>query len=161
SGGSWVSDAGYTGFNSTNFANMVTKAHSKGVKVLLVAKNFDPLSIRRIVNNTDGAGDRLINRIVSAIRSKSLDGVNVDFEYVPASVADTVTDSLRQKFANWHDRLADRVHTEFPKAHVSTDVFGSSGVGYTIYDMEALGNTGLDYIVMMTYDYITTSCYSG
>lgn len=159
--GRWVNDAGYSGFFSSSFDNMVALAHSKGTKVVIVVKNFDPYSIRRTVNNVDGAGDRLINNIVKVIRDNSLDGVNIDFEYVVKTSNDTVTDGLRTAFANWHDKLADTVHSQFPKAQVSTDVFGGSGVYYNLYDMEALGNTSLNYIVMMTYDYITTSCYNG
>lgn len=156
-------DGGWTGFNSVSFSNMVALAHSKGVKVLLLVKNFDPYSIRRIVTNTENAGDRLINNIVNTVREKGLDGVNIDFEYIPKSgvANDTVTDDLRASFASWHDKLADRMHVEFPNSHVSTDVFGSSAIYYQIYDVKALGKTSLDYIVFMTYDYITTKCYEG
>lgn len=159
--GRWINNTGYTAFFSASFDNMVQMAHAKGTKVVVVAKNFDPYSIRRIINNVDGAGDRLINNIYKAIRDNNLDGVNVDFEYVVKSPSDTITDDLRAKFASWHDKLADTIHTSFPKSHVSTDVFGGSGIYYNLYDMEALGNTSLNYIVMMTYDYITTSCYNG
>lgn len=161
--GVWYDDGGYVGFNSARFSNMVAMAHSKNVKVVLVVKNFDPYSIRQIINNTNSAGDRLINNIVTTLRSKSLDGVNVDFEYVPRSgvASDTVTESLRIAFANWHAKLSDRIHAEFPKSHVSTDVFGGSSINYNIYDLTRLGKTSIDQIVMMTYDYITTRCYSG
>ncbi len=159
--GRWVNDSGYTGFFSSSFDNMVALAHSKGTKVVIVVKNFDPYSIRRTVNNVEGAGDRLINNIVKVIRDNSLDGVNIDFEYVVKNSNDTVTNELRQAFVSWHQKLADAVHSQFPKAQVSTDVFGGSGVYYNLYDMEALGDTTINYIVMMTYDYITTSCSSG
>lgn len=161
--GIWYDDGGYVGFNSTRFTNMVSKAHAKGVKVVLLVKNFDPYSIRQIVNNTNSAGDRLINNIVRTVESKGLDGVNIDFEYIPRKDKpnDTVTDNLRAAFASFHDRLADRMHAEFPKSLVSTDTFGSSAIYYHIYDIKALGKTSLDYIVLMTYDYITTKCYVG
>lgn len=157
----WHPDGGYNGFYSINFTNMVSMAHAKGTKVVLVVKNFDPYSIRQIVLNRDNAGDRLINNIINTLSSKGLDGVNVDFEYVPKLDRDTVTNELRTAFANWHTQLADRVHSEFPNAHVSTDVFGSSGVSYSIYDMDKLGDSTINYILMMTYDYITTSCWDG
>lgn len=157
----WHPDGGYNGINSANFANMVTMAHAKGTKVVLVVKNFDPYSIRQIILNRDNAGNRLINNIVNTISTKGLDGVNVDFEYVPRLDRDAITNELRLAFANWHTQLADRVHSQFPGAHVSTDVFGSSGVSYSMYDMIALGDSSLDYILMMTYDYIITSCWDG
>lgn len=157
----WTDDGGYVGFHSSNFTNMVSLAHAKGTKVVLLVKNFDPYSIRAIVRNIGGAGDALINNIKNAISTKSLDGVNIDFEYVPHKDADVVTDDLRADFAAWHDKLADAIHAQFPQSHVSTDTFGSAGVSYTIYDMTALGKTSLNYIVMMTYDYIITSCWNG
>lgn len=158
--GGWVNDSGRTGYNSSQFTSMRNAAHSVGAKVVLVVKNFDPASIKKIVGNTGGAGDTLIENIVDAIEQKSLDGVNIDFEYV-ANDSNPVTTTLRENFALWHDKLADRIHDEFPGAHVSTDVFGSSPLPGTAYDLRALGRTGIDYIMMMTYDYTTTRCYDG
>lgn len=157
----WYDDGGWIGFNSTQFTKMVKAAHAKDTKVVLLVKNFDPYSIRQIVRNVDNAGDRLINNIIAAISSKNLDGVNIDFEYVQHKDSDTVTNQLRADFASWHNHLADTIHAQFPGSHVSTDTFGASAVNYTIYDMAALGKTSLDYLVMMTYDYITTSCWNG
>lgn len=157
----WHDDGGYVGFHSTNFINMVSEAHLHGTKIILLVKNFDARSIRKIVYNTGGAGDKLMKNIVNAISSKGLDGVNIDFEYVVHDSGDTITSGLRASFASWHDKLADKVHALYPGSLVSTDTFGSSAVSYTAYDIAALGRTSLNYIVMMTYDYITTSCYSG
>ncbi|MBI2356912.1 hypothetical protein HYV12_02600 [Candidatus Dojkabacteria bacterium] len=159
--GEWVTnDSGYSGFHSGNFTNMVTLAHQKNAKVILVVKNFHNRSIRDLVANTGGAGDKLITNIVNAVRSKGLDGVNIDFEYIPDSNY-PVTTTLRSNFVKWHDKLADRMHTEFPGSIVSTDVFGSSAAGYSAYDIAGLGATSIDYIMFMNYDYITTSCYDG
>ncbi|KKR06030.1 MAG: Glycosyl hydrolase, family 18 [candidate division WS6 bacterium GW2011_GWF2_39_15] len=159
--GQWVTDSSdYIGFNSASFTNMVTLAHQNNVKVYLVVKNFHNRSIRDLVANKGGAGEVLINNIVNAVRTKGLDGVNVDFEYIPDS-SYPVNTTLRSNFVKWHDNLADRIHAEFPGATVSTDVFGSSAVSYSAYDIANLGATSLDYIMFMTYDYITTSCYEG
>lgn len=159
--GEWVTnDPGYTGFYSANFDNMVNLAHQNNTKVYLVVKNFHNRSIRDLVANKNGAGDKLINNIVKVIRDNNLDGVNIDFEYIPDS-SYPVTTTLRANFVSWHDKLADRMHLEFPGSVVSTDVFGSSAAGYSAYDIAGLGATSLDYIMFMNYDYITTSCYDG
>ncbi len=158
--GQWVNDAGLTGFNSTNFSNMVSLAHDNGVKVVLVVKNFHNSSIKDIVANANGGGDALIENIVTTVRNRGLDGVNIDFEYI-ADGSNPVTDTLRANFASWHGKLATRMKSEFPGSQVSTDVFGSSPYGGTAYDLVALGKTKIDYIMMMTYDYITTSCWDG
>lgn len=159
--GEWVTnDPGYTGFHSATFTNMVNLAHQNNTRVYLVVKNFHNRSIRDLVANKNGAGDRLINNIVAAVRAKGLDGVNIDFEYVPSSDY-PVTTTLRSNFVSWHDKLSKRMHTEFPGSIVSTDVFGSSGVGYSAYDIAGLGATSIDYIMFMSYDYILTSCYDG
>jgi len=158
--GSWVKDSGYTGFYSSNFSTMVSKAHQNNTQVILVVKNFHFPSILKIVTNKSGAGDKLISNIVSVLKAKNLDGVNIDFEY-GSDYAASVTDSYRAVFAQWHSELVESVHSEIPGSLVSTDVFASSGTGYSLYDLTALGKTDLDYIMMMTYDYITTSCYNG
>ncbi len=160
--GKWVtgSDPGYQGFYSTNFQNMKAKAKANNVKVIVVVKNFDRRSIRDLVSNDDGAGDLLIENIVKVVKDNGLDGVNIDFEYV-ANAEYPVTDTLRANFVSWHDKLAKRMKLEVPGAHVSTDVFGSSSVGYTAYDIAGLGKTAIDYIFFMNYDYIVTSCYDG
>lgn len=159
--GEWVTDdPGYTAFYSANFTNMVNLARQNNVKVYLVVKNFHNRSIRDLVANKNGAGDELIKNIVNVVRAKGLDGVNMDFEYIPDS-SYPVTDTLRSNFVSWHDKLAKRMHLEFPGSHVSTDVFGSSGSGYSAYDIAGLGASAIDYIMFMTYDYIITSCYEG
>lgn len=159
--GQWVtSDPGYAGFFSSNFAKMRQLAKQNKVKVVPVIKNFDARSIYRLVTNVNGAGDTLIDNIVTLVKDNQLDGVNIDFEYV-ASTAWPVNSTLRNGFVAWHDKLARRLHTEVPGSLVSTDVFGSSPVGYDAYDLVALGHSAVDYVDIMSYDYIVTSCYNG
>jgi spore germination protein YaaH len=153
SNGSWdTSYSGYTNFYSSNFSDMLSKAHANNVKVVVVVKEFDAASIRNIVQNTGGAGDTLISNIKSVVQSRGLDGVNIDFEYLGS-----VDDPLRASFASWHDNLADQMHAINSNYHVSTDVYASSALNYRIYDVDALGDTSLDYIMVMAYDFFTLS----
>jgi spore germination protein len=159
--GQWVtSDTGYQAFFSSNFAKMRALAKQHKVKVVPVVKNFDARSIYRLMTNVNGAGDTLIENIVDLVKDYDLDGVNIDFEYI-ASTSWPVNSALRNGFVAWHDKLAKRLHTEVPGSIVSTDTFGSSPIGYTAYDLPALGRTAIDYIDIMSYDYIVTSCYNG
>jgi spore germination protein YaaH len=144
-------------WNSGTFRNMVHKAHRNDVKVVLVIQNFHGPSIKSIVGN-QSARNRLINNIVNEVKAKNIDGVNIDFETFSAS-----TSTERAQFANFMDQLADRMHSEIPGSHVSVDIIGSSAISTSlIYDVRALGQTSIDAIMVMAYDFHTTgSTYAG
>ncbi len=149
---------GWDGWNSAALADMVSKAHKAGVKVVLTIKNFDRASIETIVGSSS-ARAALVSNILVQINAKNADGVAIDFEHIPVSTP--VSSSLRSKFASFVDQVADAVHTARPGSHVSVDIMGSSGMSSLIYDVAALGNTSVDSIMVMTYDFHTTSYYSG
>ncbi len=147
--------SGWDGWNSTTLANMVDEAHANGVKVVLTIKNFDRPSIETLISN-QSSQDRLFNNIINEINDKGVDGVNIDFEAIG-----TATDTQRAQFADFMDDLADRVHSEIPGSHVSVDVIGSSAIYDLMYDIEALGKTSIDAIMVMSYDFHTTRYYEG
>lgn len=151
-------DSGWSGWNSTALSGLVTKAHAGGVKVVLTVKNFDRASIETLVGNATYRS-RLISNILYEIQEKNVDGVNIDFEHIPVSTP--VSSTHRQNFASFIDQVADAVHTARPGSHVSVDIMGTSGLDMLIYDVAALGASSVDSIMVMSYDFHSTSYYAG
>lgn len=152
------SDSGWSAWNSTALAGMVASAHADGVKVVLTIKNFDRASIETLVGNSTYRS-RLVSNILTEVQAKNIDGVNIDLEHIPVSTP--VSNTHRTNFTNFIDQVADAVHAARPGSHVSVDVMGSSGLDYLIYDISALGATSVDSIMVMTYDFHSTSYYPG
>lgn len=151
-------DSGWSGWNSTALSGMVSKAHDRGVKVVLTVKNFDRASIETLVGNSTYRS-RLISNILYEIQEKNVDGVNIDFEHIPASTP--VSSTHRNNFASFIDQVADAVHAARPGSHVSVDIMATSGLDTLIYDAAALGASSVDSIMVMSYDFHSTSYYAG
>ncbi|MBN1617991.1 glycoside hydrolase family 18 protein [Candidatus Dojkabacteria bacterium] len=158
--GNWITgDSGWNGWNSATMSTIINNAHANGVKVVLVVKNFDAAGIYSIVTNTNGAKTTLINNIVTEIRNKGVDGVNIDFEYISSGSGTgcggypCTADRVRPYIPTFMQDLSTRIHTEFPGSHVSLDVLGGSATWYSAYDITALGQTSIDGIMVMAYDY--------
>jgi len=148
--------SGWDGWNSTALAGLVNDAHASGVKVVLVIKNFHKPSIETIISD-QAAINRLISSIILEIEAKNVDGVNIDFEYIG-----TASGTHRARFASFIDQVADAVHFARPGSHVSVDIMATSGISTLIYDVTALGQTSVDHIMVMSYDFFSThSVYAG
>lgn len=147
--------SGWDGWNSANLARMVEKAHESGVKVVLTIKNFDKSSIENLITSPI-AQSTLIANIISEINAKNIDGVNIDYEYIGVA-----SPELRAAFASSMNAIADAVHAARPGSHVSTDILGSSAMSPLLYDVTALGQTSLDAIMVMSYDFHSTRYYQG
>jgi spore germination protein YaaH len=151
-------DSGWAGWNSTALSSMVTQAHTDGVKVVLTVKNFDRASIETLVGNSTYRS-RLVGNILAEIEAKNVDGVNIDFEHIPVSTP--VSSTHRANFASFIDQVADAVHAARPGSHVSVDILATSGINTLIYDVAALGASSVDSIMVMSYDFHSTSYYEG
>src|SRR5262249_45199592 len=74
-----TTDSGYQGYFSTQESLMTNTAHANGARVIVVVKSFDNNTVQ-IVTGSETTRQRLIANIVSLIRSRNADGVNLDFE---------------------------------------------------------------------------------
>lgn len=154
--GSYCGDKyGWDGWNSTQLENMIELAHANGVKVVLTIKNFDKASIENLITSPTAQATLVVN-IISEITAKNADGVNIDYEYIGTASTD-----LRAAFASSMDAIADSVHAARPGSHVSTDILGSSAMSPLLYDVTLLGQTSLDSIMVMSYDFYSTRYYDG
>jgi spore germination protein len=70
---------GWNGYESQALSDLVTRAHAAGERVVLTVNDFDQGSLDSLTSSANAAST-LASALIPAIRAKSLDGVNFDFE---------------------------------------------------------------------------------
>ncbi len=138
---------GWTGWNSQNLVNAINAAHAAGDRAVVVIKAFDIATINTIVNTTT-ARQAAITNTINAIASRSLDGVNVDFE----GSTDPRYPDLQSGFVAFIHDLSAQVHQRWPQAMVSVDTYSGSaswdGGFFKIGDLAP----NVDAFFIMAYD---------
>jgi spore germination protein YaaH len=116
-------------------------AHENGVRVVLVAKDFTASKLETLLS-TPSNRQNAIRHLLDAVKMGKGDGVNVDFENVPAS--------QRSNLVTFMQELVTAFHTELPGSQVTMNI---PGVDWSeAFDEEQLLAI-TDGIVLMGYDY--------
>ncbi len=97
-------------YHSWPVTGLINRAHSYGVKVVLVAINFDTGSLTTLLSNATNR-TRLVNNLLEQVQLANADGVNIDFEKFPSS--------QRQNLNVFMKALADTFHKHIPHSSVS------------------------------------------
>jgi len=122
---------------------VVPAAISNGVNVTLTATLFsDHASF--FANST--ARQTLITNLINLVQARNANGVNIDFEGVPAS--------QKANFANFMSDLCDQMHTAIPGSEVSMALYAVDW--NNVFDFAILVPK-VDLFIIMGYDYY----YSG
>ncbi len=91
---------GWSGWTSSQMTDVLNRAHTNGVKVVLtvtmMAWDTAGYDRMRTFLGSSTARARLTTQIVDAVRSRSADGVNLDFEMVPTDMKAPYTAFVRQ-----------------------------------------------------------------
>ncbi|MEO6046887.1 MAG: glycosyl hydrolase family 18 protein, partial [Candidatus Kapaibacterium sp.] len=130
---------GYTTVHDWKTTDMVPLAKAAGTRVHLCATLFEGHatlfgSPRSVAN--------LIDSLVALVRLRDADGVNIDFEGVPASQRAAVTAFMRN--------LAARLHADVPSSVLSIAL--PSVDWDNVYDVAAMAPY-VDLFIIMGYDY--------
>jgi len=145
-------EPGWTAYQSAKMGEIVRKTHDNGAKVILVLRAFDNQTIESVLSSP-ARREKLIGETLEAVKTKNLDGVNIDFEYVG-----TATSEMRNEFVEFVRSLRARPSDSF---HLSIDTYADAADNDRIWDITALGEIA-DYIVIMGYDFTRpNSDYSG
>jgi len=124
------------------WTDVINAAHSNGVKVVMVAVNFDKDNIHSLLTDETNK-QNFINNVKSKISTYNLDGVNLDFE----SPYSNDRGSLMNNFVK---AVTDSIHSAFPGKEVS---FAGPAVNWSNYwDLSGLA-ASCDYIFIMGYDF--------
>jgi len=120
--GGFDNDSGMTGWNSAALSNLISRAHSAGDRVEVVAKSFSDAAIYPVVSNPSTTGQTAITNIITAARSKGLDGVNIDFE----GSSDSNYPNIQTDFTNWIASLSRQLKAAIPGAILTVDSYSGS-----------------------------------
>lgn len=121
-------------------ADLINRAHSRGVRVDLVATLFDDNAIHNVIANST-ARERFITNAIAEVK-RGADGLNIDFEFSPSADRDLWTAFMNE--------LALRLKAALPNAQLSMAV---PAVNWSDrYDRNALARI-CDVLFIMGYDY--------
>ena len=144
-----TSDPGWNGWNSTQLQDVITKAHLAGDRVLLVIKAFNDATICPIITNPTNTQAAITNTI-SAIQSKGLDGVNVDFEG-NSSPGCPNGQSIQTYFTDFIQQLSSAIHQHTGWVITADTYVGSASWDGGIFKIGDLAPL-VDGLFIMAYD---------
>ena len=138
-----TSDAGYQGYWSQQEAAMTSGAHNAGDRVVVTVKAFNNTTISG-VTGSETARQTAIANVISQIRSRGADGVNVDFEGSGSSLA--------ANFNTFISELRGGLQNQVPgQSFLTVDTYASAASGGTMYDIRGL-SPNVDAFDVMAYD---------
>lgn len=132
---------GYTTLRGWNTSPVIDYAHQRGVKVTLTVTNFGAARNTELLSDT--VKQRfLLTMIVQQLKSRNGDGVNFDFETVPAAQKANMVDFCR--------RAVRIIKKELPAAEIS---LATPAVDWSsAWDYNSLARI-CDYLIIMGYNY--------
>jgi hypothetical protein len=141
-------DPGYAAWNSAQLVDLVNRAHAAGDRVVLVIKAFDNGTICSVVY---GAAPAAIANTIAAVQSKSIDGVNVDFEGDNATPCGN-GQSVQAGVTGFMSQLTPKLHQAVPGSFVTIDTYSGAaswdGGEFKIGDLAPV----VDAMFVMAYD---------
>jgi spore germination protein YaaH len=148
SDGTLAPTTGWTWWNSSTMTKVINAAHARDVKVALtitmMAWGSDYTGMSTLLNSATNR-TRLVAAISSTVKSRNADGVNLDFEPVPASLRAQYTAFVRQLKAKL---VADGAGSQLTVA--TTAGAGTWSTGYDLAGLTAPG--AADALMVMAYD---------
>jgi hypothetical protein len=136
------SGPGWNGYLSQAFANLVTRAHAAGDRVVLTVNDFDQGSLNQLTSSAT-APATLAKAVIAAVQAKNLDGVNFDFEGAGNGDQTGLTNLVTQVSAAIHG-----VNSDY---QVTMDTYASAaGDPNGFYNIRALA-PAVDAFFVMAY----------
>ena len=136
-------------FNGPKLASLFKKAGEHKVRKVVTLTQMNAGAIESFLSD-ESYWSRLADDSVEILASRNLDGVNIDFEYIPSN------DLLKEKFSRFVDFYSSTLHRRLNNPYVTVSVLASSVRFDKIYDIAALAKS-TDGIFMMAYDFYTPS----
>jgi spore germination protein len=145
--GTIEADGSLTDRGGNDHASVVKYAHANNVKVLLMVNNAKQTGATAPIHTvlaSPALRKTAINNIEAYIKKYGLDGINIDFEMVPAGDRDNLTAFMKELYARLKPQGYIVSIDVFPKTDENNDVS-------VAYDYGKLAQYA-DRIVVMTYD---------
>jgi spore germination protein YaaH len=136
---------GWSMWKNPKLDDFIRRAQNQGLKVYLTLKCFNNANIESL-SKSDASQKKLIANALYLVNSKSLNGINIDFEYLG-----TPTDEVRNGFTRLIANLNSELKRQIPQAVLTVDTYLVSGSQKQLFDLPLLANN-LDAFVIMGYD---------
>jgi glycosyl hydrolase family 18 (putative chitinase) len=137
------SGPGWNGYESQDLADLITRAHASGERVVLTVNDFDQGSLNALTSSAT-APHTLAAALIPVLTAKNLDGVNFDFEGMGNGDQAGLTNLITLVSASL--RAAD------PHWQITMDTYASSAADPDgFYDIPALSDA-VDAFFVMAYE---------
>ncbi len=120
---------------------IIETAHANGVAVVLAVTCFDAEAIASILASPENRS-RMVGELLSEAIDNDIEGVNIDFEGVPAE--------QKENLVRFMEELTATFHREIPGSNVTIDTPAIDWRGAFDYDQLAVNSDGL---MIMAYNY--------
>jgi hypothetical protein len=138
-----TSGPAWNGYQSQALADLISRAHRAGDRVVLTVECFDQAALDRLTSDP-GADAELADGMIAAVQAKALDGVNLDFEGTGAGD--------RAGLVRLVDYLGGRLRAANPHWQFTVDTYaGSAGDPDGFFDVSHLA-PAVDAFFVMAYD---------
>ena len=139
---------GWSGWNSSAMTNVINQAHARGVRVVLTVTMMawdGGVGQAALLGNAT-ARAQLVNAIVTTVRNRAADGINLDFEPVSTTLRDQYTSFVRQ--------LRAALVAGGVGSYLTVCTMAGAATWATGYDLAGLTASGAaDAVFVMGYDY--------
>jgi hypothetical protein len=137
------SGAGWSGFESQDLVDLISRAHAAGERVVLTVNDFGQSSLDALTSSPTAA-TTLAHALIPLLQAKSLDGVNFDFEGDGSADQGGLT--------NLVEGVSGALRTADPHWQITMDTYASSaGDDGGFYDIPALAPY-VDAFFVMDYE---------
>ena len=137
------SGPGWDGFQSQDLADLITRAHGAGERVVLTVNDFGQSSLDSLTSSPS-APATLSGALIPLLQAKSLDGVNFDFEGDGSGDQAGLTNLITS--------VAGSLRAVDPHWQITMDTYASSaGDPGGFYNIPALGQV-VDAFFVMDYE---------
>ncbi len=134
-------------FNGSKLASLFNKAGEYKVRKVVTLTQMDAGTIENFLASQE-SWQKLADESVDVVKRRDLDGVNIDFEYIPSS------EYLKKQFSSFIEFYSGQVHERLENPYITVSVLASSARFNRIYDISSLAKS-TDGVFMMAYDYYT------
>lgn len=131
-----------------NLENFIKKAQNSKIRVYLTLKAFNQDNIVALTT-TPAAREQFIASALYLLNSKSLDGINLDFEYIGTPIR-----AVRDGFSVLVIDLYKAMKAQNPNSILTIDTFIDAASATRIHDIPVLAQNS-DGLVIMGYDFRT------
>ena len=132
-------------FEGKRLQDLYKKAQSRGVRRVVTLTMMEKGSVEVFLSDPV-AWERVARQCADILSGHDLDGVNIDFEYIPAN------GDLRQKFSEFFETYSRILRENAASPYITVSVLASSERFNRIYDIGRLAKSA-DAIFMMAYDF--------